>query len=197
MSPESHTPFRRQWSLTKLVPLVAVMTFVAMVAIGEIQVRTSPKWPPPPRHELGGWEIDDPPVLNWAAGLSLPATIPILWMWAHNDAFAYAFDDHQLIVYSPWIFFACCLWYFVSYRLDQSTRRQAWKSPLQRYVVLFVQAFVTLELLYAANAMRPTMWIRGERSAVVCLWAWLLLTVLAWVDFFRRKWPEKTPSLSH
>jgi len=168
----------------RLLPVAAVMTFIVLVAVGERQVRSSPKWPPPSLHELGGWEIEDPTVLNWAAGLNLPATVPILWMWAHNDAFEYAFDDHDLIVYLPWTFLVCCLWYFVAYRLDHFIVGQAWKSP-QRNVVLCAQAFITLELLYAASGMRST----SGRTAVVGLGAWLMVVALGWADLIVKRTP--------
>ena len=181
------TPGGRQFSLTKTVPFVATMIFVVMVAIGERQIRTSRNWPPPPRHELGAWETKDPPILNLVAGLNLPASVPIFWMWAHNDAFAYAFDDHQLIVYLPWVFFVFCLWYFVAYRLEHSIGKPRWKSRLQQFLVLFVQAFITLELLYVATAMRYPRHNEGEKPFALCLWAWLLLVAIGWVDVARRK----------
>jgi hypothetical protein len=188
----SHKRFLVRW----LLPVVAVMIFVAMVAVGEKQVRQSPKWPPPSQHELGGWEVEDPTVLNWAVSINLPATVPILWMWAHNDAFAYAFDDHDLIVYLPWIFLVCCLWYAGACRLDHFLVGQAWKSPIQRNIALCAQALVTLELLYAASAMRPTVAHSG-RSAVVCFWAWLLLVALGWVDFIVKKGTAERLSSAH
>ena len=51
---------RKQISIRTLLPAIAVMAFLAMVAIGERQVRLSPKWPPPSRHEVGAWEIETP-----------------------------------------------------------------------------------------------------------------------------------------
>jgi len=35
-----------------------------MVAIAEYQVRSSPKWQPPLRHEVGGWQVEDPPFVE-------------------------------------------------------------------------------------------------------------------------------------
>jgi hypothetical protein len=185
-------PSCRRFAIRRLLPLLMGTAFVVVIGIGERQIRSSPKWPPP-RHELGAWQIDNPPVLNWAVGLNLPATIPILWMWAHNDAFAYALDDHNLIVYFPWILFAYCLWYFVGYRLDQLVSGQAWKSPRERYVVLCVQAFITLELLYAAGVMRPISATQSERTAIVCFGMWLVLVVLGWADFILKKDAAKRP----
>jgi hypothetical protein len=72
LSRESPISSRKQFHVSRLLPAVVVMTFIAMIAAGESQVRSSPKWPPPSRHELGGWEIEDPAVLSWAAGLNLP-----------------------------------------------------------------------------------------------------------------------------
>ena len=99
MSLESPISSQKQFVVRRLLPAVAAITFIAMVAVGERQVRSSPKWPPPSRHEVGGWEIEPPTVLYWAATLNLPATLPILWMSYQSDAFTYAFDDHFLIVY--------------------------------------------------------------------------------------------------
>jgi hypothetical protein len=163
------------------LPAVAVMMFIAMIAAGESQVRSSPKWPPPSRHELGGWEIEPPAVLYWAASLNLPATLPILWMSSHSDAFTYAFDDHYLIVYVPWILFVCCLWYLVAYRLEQFIERQSWKSSMQRTLVLCAQVFITVEMLWAASVFRPQG--ASGRAAIACFWVWLLLLVVGWMDF--------------
>ena len=160
------------------------MAFVAMVAVGEGQVRSSPKWPPPSRHELGGWEIDPPPALYWAASLNLPATLPILWLSSRSDAFTYAFDDHQLIVYVPWTFFVCCLWYLVAYRLEHVIARQPWKSSMQRSIVLCSHAFITAEMLWAASVFRPVG--ASGRAAIVCFWVWAPIVVLGWVDFILR-----------
>jgi hypothetical protein len=60
----------------------------------------------------------DPPLWTLAAGLNLPATVPILWMSAVSDGFTYALDDHHLIIYVPWTFFVFWLWYFVAYHFD-------------------------------------------------------------------------------
>jgi len=173
-----------------MLPVIAVMTFIAMVAVGESQVRASPKWPPPPRHELGAWEIEPPAVLYWAAGLNLPATVPILWMASHSDAFSYAFDDHYLIIYVPWIFSVCCLWYLVAFRLGRFIERQPWKSPTQRNLVLCAQAFITVEMLWAVVVMRPVG--ASGKAAFICLWVWSLLVVVGWADFLmvphRARW---------
>lgn len=105
--------------LTRLLPVIALLAFLTMVAIGEKQIRSSPKWPPPARHELYGWEIENPSILEGAIALNLPASLPILMTAELSDAFGYAFYDHHLIVYVPWLVLVYCLWYFVAYRLDQ------------------------------------------------------------------------------
>jgi hypothetical protein len=69
-----------------LWPFVAVIVFLSMMAVAEYQIRSSPRWPPPPRHELGGWQIDDPAIWTLAAGLNLPATLPILMMSAVSES---------------------------------------------------------------------------------------------------------------
>ena len=114
---------------TRLLPIAMLTVFVIMVAVAEKQVRSSPKWPPPAKHELGGWEIEPPKVLYWAAGLSLPATIPIVALSEFNYAFGYAFDDHRLIVYVPWIVLVYLLWYLVSQRPAYLTFRCIGRQP--------------------------------------------------------------------
>src|SRR6266576_2082580 len=87
------------------LPAVAVMIFITMVAIAEYQIRSSSKWPLPPCHEVGGWQVDDPPLWTLAGCMNLPATVPILWMSSLSDGFTHALDDHDLIVYVPWSLF--------------------------------------------------------------------------------------------
>lgn len=169
------------------LPVVAVVAFIAMIAMGERQVRSSPKWPPPARHELGGWVIEDPPILRWAAGLNLPASIPIFWMWAHNDAFEYALDDHDLIVYLPWVLFVFGLWFFVSYRIDAFTGQHRWKSSMQRYLVLGAQAFITVELLYVMSLMSPSSGTTNGTAEPVFFWVWVLIVIVGWVEFVLNK----------
>jgi hypothetical protein len=172
-----------------LLPAVAVIAFITMVAIAEYQIRLSPNWPPPPRHELGGWQIEDPPLLTLAGSLNLPATVPILWMWAHNDGFAYAFDDHQLIVYVPWIFFVFWLWYFVACHLDQSANSRA-RGSARAFVVFAAQVLITGELVYLAieiigrsPADHPQ---KTPTVVVACFWAWALAMIVGWVNLIRR-----------
>lgn len=165
------------------LPTVAVVVFIAMIAMGEKQVRSSPKWPPPTRHELGGWVIEDPPILSWAVSLNLPASIPIGWMWAHNDAFEYALDDHRLIIYLPWTLCVFGLWFFVGYRIDAFTGRNRWKSPMQRYLVLSAQAFITVELLYVMSVAPNEGLIPNGTAAPVFFWVWVLIVIVGWVEF--------------
>ncbi len=129
--------------------------------------------------------IEDPPILCWAGGVNLPASIPIFWMWAHNDAFEYALDDHHLIVYLPWTIFVFGLWFFVGYRIDTLAGRQRRKSSMQRYLVLSAQAFVTVELLYIMSGMGPSSVTRT--AARVFFGVWMLIVIAGWVEFVLNK----------
>lgn len=190
MSPENRTP-TGQWSRTRiLLPAVAVITFLSMVAVAEYQIRSSPKWPPPARHEVGGWQIEDPPLWTLAAGLNLPATIPILWMSALSDGFTYALDDHHLIIYVPWTFFVFWLWYFVAYLFGQSANGRIRRGAIQRYLVFLAQVFITGELIYCgigiigrSPADHP---LKTPTMVVACFWAWVLVTIIGWVNLSRR-----------
>jgi hypothetical protein len=164
-----------------LLPMAAVIVFLSMVAVAEYQIRSSLKWPPPPRHEVGGWQIDDPPLWTWAAGLNLPATFPILMMSAVSDRFTYALDDHQLIVYVPWTFFVFLLWYFVAYHFDLFASGRA-NRP---YIVFAAQIVITAELIYCGIGIfdRPT--VKPPTVVAVCFWAWLVLTLVGWINLVR------------
>ena len=162
------------------LPAVAVMIFITMVAIAEYQIRSSPKWPPPPRHEVGGWQVDDPPLWTLAGSVNLPATVPILWMSALSDGFTYALDDHDLIIYVPWTFFVFWLWYFVAYHVDQSANRLV-RSSTQRFLVFSTQVFITAELIYFAigiisrtPADHP---LKTPTVVIACFWAWVVATI--------------------
>lgn len=172
---------RKQISIRTLLPAIAVMAFLAMVAIGERQVRLSPKWPPPSRHEVGAWEIETPAVLDWATGLNLPASVPILCLWLNTYIFEEALDDHQLWVYLPWTFFVWCLWYFVALQVDHFISGQAWKSVRHRNLVLSGQILLTVEMVFVVSTVRPTLHTSQERAAIACVSLWLLLVVLGWV----------------
>lgn len=190
MSPENLTLTGRSSRARMLLPAVAVITFITMVAIAEYQIRSSPKWPPPPRHEVGGWQVDDPPLWTLAAGLNLPATVPIVWMAALSDGFTYALDDHHLIIYVPWIFFVFWLWYFVAYHFDQSAKRQIWGSAIQGCLVFSAQVFVTGELIYCwigiINRSPANHPLETPTVIVACFWAWVLATTIGWVNLIRR-----------
>ena len=187
-------PIQQRFLFRKLLPIVGVAAFITMVAIGERQVRSSPKWPPPARHELGGWEVETPPVLTWATFLNLPASIPILWIWAHSDAFAYAFEDHDLIVYLPWIFLVGWLWYFVGYQINQIFGKDGGNSSRQRFMVTCGQALVTGEMLYAALAMGPVWRGADGRVSTVCLWAWSLFAALGWLGLIVKRSSVQPPN---
>lgn len=190
MSPETLKPITRLLRTRMILPTLAVIIFQGMVAIAEHQVRSSPKWPPPPRHEAGGWQIEDPPLWTLAAGLNLPATVPILWMSAISDGFTYALDDHHLIIYLPWTFFVFWLWYFVAYHFDQSAKTQVWASAISVGVAFSAQALITAELIYCGigiisrspgdNPPKPPIVV------VACFWAWVLATIIGWVSLIRR-----------
>jgi hypothetical protein len=191
MSSETLNSIRRLFRTRMILPAAAVVTFLGMVAIAEYQIRASPKWPPPARHEVGGWQVEDPPLWTLAAGLNLPATIPILWMSAVSDGFTYALDDHQLIIYVPWTFFVFWLWWVVAYHYDQARKNRVCElSVINAVLVYSAQAFITAELIYcgigiisrspADNPPRPS------SVVVVCFWAWVLATILGWVNLVRR-----------
>jgi len=170
------------------LPAVAVMIFITMVAIAEYQIRSSPKWPPPPRHEVGGWQVDDPPLWTLAGSVNLPATVPILWMSALSDGFTYALDDHDLIIYVPWTFFVFWLWYFVAYHVDQSANRVV-RSSTQRFLVFSTQMFITAELIYFAigiisrtPADHP---LKTPTVVIACFWAWVVATIIGWLNLIR------------
>lgn len=170
---------------------MATLVFVALIVVGERQIRRSPKWPPPARHELGGWEIDNPPVLDWAAGMNLPASLLIDWMWAHNDSVTYAVDDHQLIVYAPWLLLAYGLWYFVAYRIEQfSNTLQAQERKMGHVVTLTIQIFITCEVAFAAVVTTSSAFRTSRATELVCQlvssWAWVLMAILGWAGTFAR-----------
>jgi hypothetical protein len=188
MDSENLTPTGHSSRIRMLLPSVAVIAFIVMVAIAEYQIRSSPKWPPPPRHEVGGWQIDDPPLWTLAAGLNLPATVPIIWMSALSDDFTYAFDDHHLIIYVPWTFFVFWLWYFVAYHLDRFTARQV-RSSTPSYLVFLAQVFITGELIYVAIGIisrspvdHP---LKTPTVVVACFWAWVLAAIIGWINLIR------------
>jgi len=161
-----------------------------MVFIGEKQVRSSPKWPPPPRHELGGWTIEEPPTLKWIGAINLPATIPIEWL-SHNNGFEYALENHSLVVYVPWTLFVFLLWYFIGYRLDKACTQKKSQSPGWVYSV---QGIVTFELLYYAWALATTgeLW-RFESLYVTGFWVWLVVLIIGWLgSLSHSRVPERT-----
>jgi hypothetical protein len=171
------------------LPAEAVTIFITMVAIAEYQIRSSPKWPPPPRHEVGGWQVDDPPLWTLAGSVNLPATVPILWMSSVSDGFTYALDDHDLIVYVPWTFFVFLLWYFVGYHVDRRDRLV--RSSTQRFLVALVQVFITGELIYfAIGIINRTPADHPQKTptvVVACFWAWVLATIVGWINLIRHR----------
>jgi hypothetical protein len=189
MSPENAIPTAPLSRARMLLPALAVITFLTMIAIAEYQIRSSPQWPPPPRHEVGGWQIDDPPLWTLAAGLNLPATVPILWMSAVSDGFTYALDDHHLIIYVPWAFFVCWLWYLVAYHFDLSAHRLVWGSAIQAFLVFSAQVFITGELIYCGigiiNRSPADHPLKTPMVVAACFWAWVLATVIGWVNLIR------------
>ncbi len=190
MSPENLSPTGQLSRARMFLPALAVITFLTMVAIAEYQIRSSPQWPPPPHHEVGGWQVDDPPLWTLAAGLNLPATVPILWMSAVSDGFTYALDDHDLIIYVPWAFFVFWLWYFVAYHFDLSVHGQVRGSAIQGFLAFTAQLFITGELIYCgigiisrSPADHP---LKTPTMVVACFWTWVLATIIGWVNLIRR-----------
>ncbi len=145
-----------RFPLTRILPMIAFVAFLAMITIGEMQIRASPKWPPPARHEIGGREIDNPPILDLAIALNLPASGLVVLMSVFSDGFTYAIDDHQLIVYLPWSVLVYCLWYFVAYRLDRNNRRLLRERAFSSHLVLCIQWIVMFEALCAVAAIATT-----------------------------------------
>jgi hypothetical protein len=178
---------REQIPVRTLMPAIAVMVFLAMVAIGERQVRSSLKWPPPARHEVGAWEIGNPAVLDWAAGLNLPASVPILALWLNTYAFEYALDDHELWAYVPWSIFVWCLWYFIACHVDHFINGRAWSSSRHRNLVLCGQILLTVEMVFVVSTIRPTFQSTQERAAIACISLWLLLTFFGWVNLIVKR----------
>jgi hypothetical protein len=181
MPSQTHKAIGRLCRTRMLLPIVMVIVFLGMVSVAEYQIRSSPKWPPPPRHEVGGWQIDDPPLWTWAAGLNLPATLPILMMSAASDRFTYALDDHQLIVYVPWIFFVFLLWYFVAYHFDRFASGRA----TRRYVIFVAQIVITAELIYCGIGIFDRSSVKPPTVVAVCFWVWLVVTLVGWINLVR------------
>lgn len=190
MSPEDLTRTGQSSRVRLLLPSAAVLAFLAMVAVAEYQIRSSPEWPPPAMHEAGGWQVDDPPLWTLAASLNLPATVPILWMAAVSDRFTFALDDHHLIVYVPWTFFVFWLWYFVAYHIDWSVHTRS-RSATKSLLLFSAQALITVELIYCevgiiarspVNHPLPTPIV-----VVVCFWAWVLAAIIGWVTLIRHR----------
>lgn len=176
--------------------IVATIVFLSLIAIAEYQIRSSPQWPPPARYELGGWQVDDPPLWTLAASLNLPATVPIVWMSGASDWFAYAMDDHHLIIYVPYTFLVFSLGYFVAWHFDLSARKRIWRSGIQVGLFLLVQVFITGELIYCATEIisRPPE-IHAQKTPTVlvaCFWAWVLVTTMGWINVVRLKQKGRT-----
>ena len=178
MNAEGNGRGRRLPNAKVLLPILGVLTFLTMMAIAEYQIRSSPQWPPPPRHEVGGWRIDDPPLWTFAGSLNLPATLPIVLMAAASDGFTYALDDHHLI-YIPWTFFVSCLWYFVADQIELSYKVYSFGSTTRSVLTLVILGLLTVELIYCGAG------ILNQQSPVVlrvCFWAWAIATILGWVN---------------
>jgi hypothetical protein len=174
--------------LRTLLPISATLIFVAMLGIAERQIRSSPNWPPPARHEVGGWEIENPAIWNWAAGLNLPATIVVMWVAAQSDAVTYAVDDHNLLVYVPWVVLVFLLWCFVAYRLDLRVGKKEWSSSRERYLVLVAQVLLTIESIFPLQLFHEhPPGTPGRTVGIICAWLWTILVVLGWADWFLRR----------
>lgn len=174
----------RLWK-EKRLPVVATAVFLALVAVAEYQVRTSPQWPPPARHEVGAWQVPDPPASTVAATLNLPATVPILWLGAESDSFTYALDDHELIIYVPWTILVFYLWYFVALHFELSS--SGWiGTPRSRRLFFFLgQAFVTVEIIYCTLVLwgrSPPQYDKTPTVVLVFLWVWSAAALAGWAN---------------
>lgn len=164
-----------------VLPWVALAVYVILIGIGEYQIRSSRKWPPPKRHELGAWTVEDPAVSRWAAALNLPATIPIGILYSRSDAFAFSLDEHNLVAYVPWTILVWLVWYFCGYRLDQVSERYRGvrlDEKANHYYVYVGQLVLTLDLVFG--------YLAGDFSTIsletACFWAWSALVIVAWLD---------------
>jgi hypothetical protein len=169
----------------KRLPILGTAVFLVLVAVAEYQVRTSSQWPPPARHEIGGWEIPDPPAWTLAGSLNLPATIAILSVAVKSDAFTYALDDHELIIYIPWTIFVWYLWRFVALHLELSSTGWIGTSPRRRLLFFLVQAFVTVELIYCALGLwgrSPSPHEKTPMVVFVFLWMWIAAALAGWAN---------------
>ena len=99
-------------------------------------------------------------------------------------------DDHHLIIYVPWTFFVFWLWYFVGYHFGQSANGPIRRGAIQRYLVFLAQVFITGELIYCgigiigrSPADHP---LKTPTMVVACFWAWVLVTIIGWVNLSRR-----------
>jgi hypothetical protein len=164
-----------------LLPVVAAIVFLSMVGVAEHQIRSSPEWPPPPPHEVGGWHIEDPPIWTLATALNLPASLPILMMSAVSYRFSDALDEHHLILYVPWTFFVFLLWYFVACHLTHFPRR----SPTRSFIIFAAQLFITAELIYCGIRMFDRVAVKPPIVVAVCFWAWVVIVVAGWVNMVR------------
>jgi len=185
---------RKQISLTTLLPAIALLVFLTMVVVGESQVRSSPHWPPPARHEIGAWEIENPAILDWAAGLDLPASVPMLALWLNTYTLEYALDDHELWVYLPWGFLVWCSWYFVACHVEHFIDAGAWRSIQQRNLVLFGQTLLTVEMVFVLMTTRPTLQTAQDRAAVAFISLWSMLTLFGWVNLIVKRRAAKRPN---
>lgn len=165
--------------MRRVMPTVAVIVFIVLVVIGESKIRSSAKWPPPARHQLGEWVVDDPSALTWAAALNVPATIPITY------AFGDALDVHALIVYVPWTILVVLLWYFVGYHFDQFVTNEGWKSATQKYLVFSAQTLLTVELLCTGIVSFTVSPENNKTVAVVSFWVWALAAIAGWINLIR------------
>lgn len=167
-------------SIRRLVFVAGIGIFVVLGSIGEFQVRSSAKWPPPSHHEVGAWTVETPKILDCATGLNLPASVPILWLWAHNDAFASAYDDHRLVIYVPWLVLVSLLWYFVGVRVQEFVHK---RQLVSRAVSVGIQLFLTLELLYVAAGLVTAQPGVGL-TQVLFFWLWVVLVSVGWLVLF-------------
>lgn len=123
--------------------------------------------------------------------MNLPASLVIDWMWAHNDSVMYAVDDHQLIVYVPWLLLAYGLWYFIAYRIEQFTNAlQMQENKMGHVVTGALQVFSTFEVAFPALVTTSAAFRTSHATELVCQlvssWAWVLMAILGWAGTFAK-----------
>jgi hypothetical protein len=106
-------------------------------------------------------------------------------MAGESDAFTYALDDHELIIYIPWTVLVFYLWYFVALHLEFSSSGWIGNPPRRRLLFFLAQAFVTVELIYCTVGLwgrSPPQYQKTPTVVFVFLWAWDAAALLGWAN---------------